>query len=100
MSLRAKLLLGLGLILIFLVALSGLAYRAVLVNRNASDSAVHTEEVLELATDATSTVSDVELRYLQFLLTGSEVRNESPGWVFHPKEKNDGRHLLRFERQD
>ncbi len=70
-SLRAKLLLGLGLILIFLVALSSPAYRAVLVNRNASDSAVHTEEVLELASDAASTVSDVELRYLQFLLSGS-----------------------------
>lgn len=36
----------------------------------------------------------------EFLLTGWEVRNESPGWLFHPKEKYDGKHLLRFERTE
>lgn len=36
----------------------------------------------------------------EFMLTSWEVRNESPGWIFHPKEKYDGQHLLRFERQD
>ena len=36
----------------------------------------------------------------EFLLTGWEILNESPGWLFHPKEKVDGRHLLRFEKQD
>jgi len=36
----------------------------------------------------------------EFLLTGYEVRNESPGWLFTPKEKYDGHHLLRFERTE
>ncbi|MCE9520416.1 MAG: hypothetical protein K8R87_12795 [Verrucomicrobia bacterium] len=34
----------------------------------------------------------------EFMLTNWEVRNESPGWLFHPKEKIDGQHLLRFEK--
>lgn len=33
----------------------------------------------------------------EFVLTRWEVKNESPGWLFHPKEKYDGAHLLRFE---
>jgi len=36
----------------------------------------------------------------EFMLTGWEIRNESPGWLFHPKEKQDGQHLLRFEKQE
>lgn len=36
----------------------------------------------------------------EFLLTGWELRNESPGWLFHPTEKIDGKHLLRVEKQD
>ncbi len=36
----------------------------------------------------------------EFLLTKWEVHNESPGWLFHPKEKQDGKHLLRHEKQD
>jgi hypothetical protein len=36
----------------------------------------------------------------EFLLTGWQVRNESPGWLFHPKEKFDGEHLLRYERTE
>jgi hypothetical protein len=34
----------------------------------------------------------------EFMLTNYEVKNESPGWLFHPKEKMDGEHLLRFEK--
>lgn len=34
----------------------------------------------------------------EFLLTGYEVRNESPGWLFKPNEKYDGQHLLRWEK--
>jgi hypothetical protein len=34
----------------------------------------------------------------EFMLTNWEVRNESPGWLFHPKERMDGEHLLRFEK--
>jgi len=33
----------------------------------------------------------------EFMLTNYELINESPGWLFHPKEKYDGAHLLRFE---
>ena len=36
----------------------------------------------------------------EFLLAGWEVRNESPGWLFHPKEKYDGKHLFRFEKTE
>lgn len=36
----------------------------------------------------------------EFMLTGWELRNESPGWLFRPNEKYDGKHLLRFEQQD
>ncbi len=36
----------------------------------------------------------------EFLLTNSEVYNESPGWLFHPGEKMDGQHLLRFEKTE
>jgi len=36
----------------------------------------------------------------EFMLTNWEVNNESPGWLFHPKEKMDGEHLLRFEKQN
>jgi hypothetical protein len=36
----------------------------------------------------------------EFMLTNWEVKNESPGWLFHPKEKMDGHHLLRFEKTD
>ena len=36
----------------------------------------------------------------EFILAGWEVRNESPGWLFHPKEKYDGSHLLRYESQN
>lgn len=36
----------------------------------------------------------------EFILTGWEVRRESPGWLFNPREKYDGSHLLRMERQD
>ena len=36
----------------------------------------------------------------EFALTNWEVYNESPGWLFHPKERMDGEHLLRFEKQD
>jgi hypothetical protein len=36
----------------------------------------------------------------EFMLTNWEVYNESPGWLFHPKEKMDGEHLLRFEKQE
>lgn len=36
----------------------------------------------------------------EFVLTNWEVNNESPGWLFHPKEKMDGEHLLRFEKTD
>ena len=34
----------------------------------------------------------------EFVLTNWEVNNESPGWLFHPKERMDGQHLLRFEK--
>lgn len=34
----------------------------------------------------------------EFMLTNWEVKNESPGWLFHPKENMDGQHLLRFEK--
>ena len=36
----------------------------------------------------------------EFVLTKWEVYRESPGWLFHPKEKYDGSHLLRYEPQD
>ena len=36
----------------------------------------------------------------EFMLTNWEVQNESPGWLFHPKERYDGQHLLRFEKQE
>jgi hypothetical protein len=36
----------------------------------------------------------------EFMLTNWEVKNESPGWLFHPKEKMDGQHLLRFEKTE
>jgi hypothetical protein len=36
----------------------------------------------------------------EFLLTGWEVRNESPGWLFKPNEKYDAQHLLRWEKTD
>lgn len=36
----------------------------------------------------------------EFMLSNYEVHNESPGWLFNPKEKYDGAHLLRFEKQD
>ena len=36
----------------------------------------------------------------EFVLTGWEVRNESPGWLFSPKEKYDSQHLLRFEKAE
>jgi hypothetical protein len=36
----------------------------------------------------------------EFMLTNWEVRNESPGWLFHPKEKMDGEHLPRFEKTE
>ncbi len=36
----------------------------------------------------------------EFLLTNYELIKESPGWLFNPKEKYDGAHLLRFEKQD
>lgn len=36
----------------------------------------------------------------EFMLTSWEVRNESPGWLFHPTEKSDGQHLLRYEKQN
>ena len=35
----------------------------------------------------------------EFVLTKYEVQNESPGWLFLPNEKNDGKHLLRYEQQ-
>lgn len=41
-----------------------------------------------------------DLFLAEFMLTNYEVFNESPGWLFHPKEKYDGAHLLRFEKQD
>jgi hypothetical protein len=36
----------------------------------------------------------------EFVLTNYEVLNESPGWLFNPKEKYDGAHLLRVERNE
>jgi hypothetical protein len=36
----------------------------------------------------------------EFMLTNYEVKNESPGWLFHPKEKMDGERLLRFEKTE
>ena len=36
----------------------------------------------------------------EFVLTGWEIRNESPGWLFNPKERGDGQHLLRYEKQN
>jgi hypothetical protein len=36
----------------------------------------------------------------EFMLTNWEVKNESPGWLFHPKEKMDGEHLPRFEKTE
>ena len=33
----------------------------------------------------------------EFVLTGYEVRNESPGWLFKPNEKFNGSQLLRAE---
>jgi PAS domain S-box-containing protein len=70
-SLRAKLLLGLGLILAFLMVVSFLAYRSVAINRAAAAWIDHTEEVLRLANQSRFTIDEIELRYLQFLMTGS-----------------------------
>lgn len=36
----------------------------------------------------------------EFVLTKYELHNQSPGWLFQPKEKYDGAHLLRWEKQD
>jgi hypothetical protein len=36
----------------------------------------------------------------EFMLTNWELISESPGWLFHPKERYDGEHLLRFEKQE
>jgi len=36
----------------------------------------------------------------EFVLTNYELISESGGWLFHPKEKSDGAHLLRFEKSE
>jgi hypothetical protein len=36
----------------------------------------------------------------EFMLTNYELISPAPGWLFHPKEKSDGKRLLRFEKQD
>lgn len=36
----------------------------------------------------------------EFVLTGWELRSETGDWIFHPKERQDGAHLLRFEKQE
>lgn len=36
----------------------------------------------------------------EFMLTNYELITPAPGWLFHPKEKADGKRLLRFEKQD
>lgn len=36
----------------------------------------------------------------EFVLTNYELINASPGWLFNPKERYDGKRLLRFEHQD
>lgn len=36
----------------------------------------------------------------EFVLTNYERVTASPGWLFHPKEKFDGKHLLRAEPQN
>lgn len=33
----------------------------------------------------------------EFKLTGYELINDAPGWLFNPKERFDGKHLLRSE---
>ncbi|WP_038165247.1 hypothetical protein [Verrucomicrobium sp. BvORR106] len=36
----------------------------------------------------------------EFQLTNYELISPSGGWLFHPKEKSDGKRLLRFEKQE
>ena len=36
----------------------------------------------------------------EFMLSRYEVVSEHGGWLFHPKEKYDRDHLLRYEKQD
>ncbi|WP_050030120.1 hypothetical protein [Verrucomicrobium sp. BvORR034] len=36
----------------------------------------------------------------EFQLTNYELISPAPGWLFHPKEKSDGKRLLRFEKQE
>ena len=36
----------------------------------------------------------------EFMLTNYELISPAPGWLFHPKEKSDGKRLLRFEKQE
>lgn len=70
LSLRAKLLLALGSIALLLMAQSSLAYRNVLVNRDAAAAVGHTQDVFDAAHAVQLTVDEIELRYFQFLLTG------------------------------
>lgn len=36
----------------------------------------------------------------EFMLTNYELITPAPGWLFHPKERYDGKRLLRFEKQE
>ena len=73
LSIRTKLLLGFGITLVMAVSVSAFAYRTASSDVAATDWVEHTNNVIRHFETAMVTFDDMELSYVEFLLTGSEV---------------------------
>jgi PAS domain S-box-containing protein len=72
-NLRARLLGAFALVLLLVVVESAIAYRTTQENESAAASVRHTQTVLGAANYAQDTLTDMELRYEEFLRTGDEA---------------------------
>ena len=72
-NLRARLLAAFALVLLIVVAEGAVTYFTVQQDRAATDWVRHTDQVLAVATTAQDSISDMELRYEEFLRTGDEA---------------------------
>jgi PAS domain S-box-containing protein len=71
-NLRARLLAAFALVLLIVVAESAVTYITIQQDRAATDWVHHTDQVLAVATMAQDSITDMELRYEEFLRTGDD----------------------------
>jgi two-component system sensor histidine kinase/response regulator len=72
MHFRRRLLLGFGVPILMLLALSAVSYRNIVASAIGADWVRHTDEVIERLADLRSAMQDIEVGYRGFVLVGNE----------------------------